>query len=372
MRIGVPKEIKDQEYRVGMTPDSVRALVNRGHTVLVQKSAGAEAGFLDEAYQQAGAELIATAEEIFATAELIVKVKEPQPQECKQLRKDQMLFAYLHLAPDPIQAELLLASGCIAIAYETVTDVHGGLPLLKPMSEVAGRLSVQAGAHCLEKTQGGRGVLLGEVAGVPSAKVVILGAGAVGTQAVHVALGMGANVVVLDKSLNRLKTVETLFANKKLMTSDASKETIEKHLSDADLVIGAVLVPGATAPKLVSRAMLRRMRARSVIVDVSIDQGGCFETSHATTHAHPTFVDSEIVHYCVANMPSGVPRTATLALNNATLPFIMALADKGYRAACLENPHLLAGLNICQGKITHETVALALNKAYTPAMPLLL
>lgn len=366
MRIGVPKEIKDQEYRVGMTPDSVRALVNRGHTVLVQKNAGAEAGFLDESYQQAGAELIATPEEIFATAELIVKVKEPQLQECKQLRKDQMLFAYLHLAPDPMQAELLLASGCIAIAYETVTDDQGGLPLLKPMSEVAGRLSIQAGAHCLEKTQGGSGVLLGEVAGVPSAKVVILGAGAAGTQAAHVALGMGANVFVLDKSLNRLKIMETAFDNKKLTTSDASKENIEKYISDADLVIGAVLVPGATTPKLVSRAMLRRMRARSVIVDMSIDQGGCFETSHATTHAEPTFIEEDIVHYCVANMPAGVPRTATLALNNATLPFVMALADKGYRTACLENPHLLAGLNICQGKITHETVALALNKTYTP------
>lgn len=369
MRIGVPKEIKEQEYRVGMTPGSVQELTNRGHTVLVQQGAGVEAGFLDEAYHLAGAILVATAGEIFGTTELIIKVKEPQPQECKQLRKDQVIFTYLHLAPDPIQAELLLASGCIAIAYETVTDDQGGLPLLMPMSEVAGRLSVQAGAHCLEKTQGGRGVLLGEVAGVPPAKVVILGGGVVGTQALRVALGMGANVVVLDKSLNRLKLLETIFVNSKLTTSLANMEAIEEHISGADLVIGAVLTPGATAPKLLSRAMLHQMRSRSVVVDVSIDQGGCFETSHVTTHASPTFFEEGILHYCVANMPAGVPRTATLALNNATLPFIIALAEKGYRVACVENSHLLKGLNICQGKITHETVALALNKVYAPPIP---
>ncbi|HEV2523573.1 MAG TPA: alanine dehydrogenase, partial [Gammaproteobacteria bacterium] len=324
MRIGVPKEIKEQEYRVGMTPDSVRALINRGHTVLVQQSAGFEAGFSDEAYTLAGAELVSTADKIFATAELIIKVKELQPQECQELRKDQVLFAYLHLAPDPVQAELLLASGCVAIAYETVTDDQGRLPLLMPSSAVAGHLSVQAGAHCLEKTQGGRGVLLGEVVGAPAGKVVILGGGVVGTEALRVALGMGANVVVLDKSLSRLKVLETLFADSKLTTGDAKREVIEEHIRTADLVIGAVLVPGATAPKLVSRAMLRQMRVRSVIIDVSIDQGGCFETSHATTHAAPTFFEEGVLHYCVANMPAGVPHTATLALNNATLPFIIA------------------------------------------------
>ncbi len=366
MRIGVPKEIKDQEYRVGMTPASVRELTNRGHTVLVQQNAGSEIGFSDEIYKLAGAEIVATADEIFGSAQMIVKVKEPQAQECKKLREGQLLFAYLHLAPDPKQAELLLSSGCVAIAYETVTDEQGSLPLLMPMSEVAGRLSIQVGAHYLEKIEGGHGILLGGVAGVGSAKVIVLGGGIVGTQALRVAAGMGAEVVVLDKSLKRLRELEYLFDGR-VTTAYANAETLEEHLRAADLVIGAVLVPGATAPKLVSRALLPQMQRGTVVVDVSIDQGGCFESSHVTTHAHPTFVEEGIIHYCVANMPAVVPRTATLALNNATLPYIITLADKGYRTACLENPHLLHGLNICTGQITHPAVATALQKPYTSA-----
>lgn len=366
MQIGVPKEIKEQEYRVGLTPGSVRELTNRGHTILVEHNAGSEIGFSDEAYHSAGAKIVENADEIFALADMVVKVKEPQPQECKKLKEGQLLFTYLHLAPDPVQAELLLASGCVAIAYETVTDEQGGLPLLTPMSEIAGRLSIQAGAHCLEKTQGGHGVLLGGVAGVPCAKVVVLGGGMVGTQALRVAVGMGAEVVVLDKSLKRLRELEFLFDGK-ILTAYANTEALETHLKTADLVVGAVLVPGAAAPKLVSRALLSQMRPGTVIVDVSIDQGGCFETSRATTHAKPVFVEEGVVHYCVANMPAGVPRTSTLALNNATLPYIVTLAEKGYRTACLENPHLLRGLNICTGKLTHPAVAAALGKTCTPA-----
>jgi len=366
MRIGVPKEIKDQEYRVGMTPGSVRELTNRGHAILVQQNAGTEIGFSDEAYRTAGAKIVDSADEIFALADMIVKVKEPQPQECKKLKEGQLLFTYLHLAPDPAQAELLLASGCVAIAYETVTDEHGGLPLLTPMSEIAGRLSIQAGAHCLEKTQGGHGILLGGVAGVACANVVVLGGGVVGTQALRVAVGMGAEVVVLDKSLKRLRELEFLFDGK-VTTAYANAEALEAHLKTADLVIGAVLVPGAAAPKLVSRSLLSLMRPGTVIVDVSIDQGGCFETSRATTHAKPVFIEEGIVHYCVANMPAGVPRTSTIALNNATLPYIVTLAEKGYRTACLESSYLLRGLNICTGQITHPAVATALSKPYTPA-----
>lgn len=362
MRIGVPKEMKDQEYRVGMTPGSVRELCTRGHTVLVETNAGKEIGFTDEAYRLSGAEIVTTSKALFASAEMIVKVKEPQPEECRQLRVGQLLVAYLHLAADPKQADLLLASNCIAIAYETVTDNQGGLPLLTPMSEVAGRLSIQAGAHCLEKPLGGRGVLLGGIPGVSPAKVVILGAGAAGTQALHVAIGMGANVFAFDNSLKRLSEIDELFQNK-ITTAYANASTIEESLHAADLVVGAVLVPGASTPKLINREMLRKMRAGAVIVDISIDQGGCFETSRPTTHTQPTYIEENIVHYCVTNMPGAVPLTSTVALNNATLPFIIALADLGLRKALLD-PHLLQGLNICRGKITHQAVAVALHKPF--------
>lgn len=365
MRIGVPKEIKDQENRVGMIPASVRELTARGHSIVVQENAGQGIGFSNEDYRVAGADVVKSAAEIFSTTDMIVKVKEPLSVECKQLREGQLIFTYLHLAPDPKQTDLLLQSGCVAIAYETVTDEQGGLPLLTPSSEVAGRLSVQAGAHCLEKAQGGRGVLLGGVPGVAPAKVVILGGGVAGTQALKIALGMGADVVVLDKSLKKLRELDNLFPA--AQTAYANAESIDAYVTAADLVIGAVLVPGAAAPKLVTRSLLRKMHPGSVIVDLSIDQGGCFETSKPTTHTDPIFVEEGVVHYCVTNMPGGVPYTSTIALNNATLPFIIALADKGYRAACLENPHLLRGLNICAGKLTHQAVAEALQKPYTPA-----
>jgi len=363
MRIGVPKEIKEQEYRVGMTPASVRELTSRGHQVVVEQDAGQGIGFTNEMYQLVGAEVINNAEEIYATADMIVKVKEPQAAECKRLKEGQVLFTFLHLAPDPKLADCLLASNCIAIACETVTDEQGGLPLLTPMSEVAGRLSVQAGAHYLEKAQGGRGILLGGVPGVDPANVVILGGGSVGTQALRVAIGMGAKVTVLDQSLKRLRELDAVFDGR-LTTVFASTGNIEEYVVAADLVIGAVLIPGAPTPKLVTREHLRRMHPGSVVVDVSIDQGGCFETSHPTTHSKPIFVEESIIHYCVSNMPGGVPRTSTIALNNATLPFILALAERGYRTACLENKHLLNGVNVCGGKITHPTVATALHKPY--------
>lgn len=366
MKIGVPKEIKDKESRVGMIPASVRELSNRGHAVMVQQNAGIGVGFSDEDYRSAGAEIAKTADEIFATSDMIVKVKEPQPEECKKLREGQVLFAYLHLAPDPIQTKLLVASGCVAIAYETVTDEQGGLPLLTPASEVAGRLSIQAGAHCLEEPQGGKGVLLGGVPGVPPARVMILGGGVSGTQAIKIALGIGAEVIVLDKSLRRLRELDNLFSGK-LTTCFSSEHAIEDHISTIDLIIGAVLIPGAAAPKLVTRAMLRKMQRGSVIVDLSIDQGGCFETSRPTTYSNPIYIEEGIVHYCVTNMPGGVPRTSTVALNNASLPFIIALAEKGYRAACSQDKHLLHGLNICMGKVTYRAVADALQLPYTPA-----
>jgi alanine dehydrogenase len=366
MHIGVPKEIKNHEYRVGMTPASVRELVMRGHTITVEHHAGMGIGFSDEDYSLAGAHIAFQPSEVFAVADMIVKVKELQKSEYPLLKEGQILFCYLHLAPDPEQAEGLLASGCVAIAYETVTDAQGGLPLLAPMSEVAGRLSVQAGAHCLEKAQGGRGILLGGVPGVQPAKVVVLGGGVVGTQAVQIALGMGADVFVLDKSLKRLRELNTQFGNH-LSTCYATVDAIEEHLIDADLVIGAVLIPGATAPKLVSRALLRKMRPGSVVVDVAIDQGGCFETSRATSYSQPTYIEEGIVHYCVPNMPAGVPYTSTFALNNATLPFIVALADLGYRQACYQNPYLLNGLNIYAGHVTHRAVATALHKPYMTA-----
>lgn len=366
MHIGVPKETKNHEYRVGMTPASVRELVTRGHVVMVERDAGTGAGFPDEDYSFAGAHIASDAAAVFAVADMIVKVKEPDEKECRALKEGQILFTYLHLAPDLKQAERLLESGCVAIAYETVTDAQGGLPLLAPMSEVAGRLSVQAGAHCLEKAQGGSGILLGGVPGVPPAKVVVMGGGVVGTHALHIALGMRANVFVLDKSLKRLRELDAQFSNR-LSTCYATTDAIEEHLITADLVIGAVLIPGAKAPKLVSRALLGKMRPGSVLVDVAIDQGGCFETSHATSYSEPTYVEEGIVHYCVPNMPAAVPRTATFALNHATLPFIVSLADLGYRQACYQNPYLLNGLNIYAGQVTHRAVAAALNKPYVTA-----
>lgn len=364
MRIGVLKEIKNHEYRVGLTPASVRELVSRGHEVMVEHRAGLGIGFGDEIYRSSGAIIVQNSSEIFETAEMIVKVKEPQPEECKRLREDQILFTFLHLAPDPHQAELLMSSGCVAIAYETVTDEHGGLPLLTPMSEIAGRLSIQAGAHCLEKSQGGRGMLLGGVPGVPPASVVIIGGGVVGTQALNVALGMGASVTVLDKSLRRLRDLDAIFKGK-MTTCYVSAENIERWVIHADLVIGAVLIPGGQAPKLVTRAMLRKMHPGAVLVDVAIDQGGCFETSRPTTHSSPTYVEEGIVHYCVTNMPGAVPLTSTIALNNATFPFVCQLADKGFRKALQDNPYLRQGLNVCRGKIAHAAVAAALEKPFT-------
>jgi alanine dehydrogenase len=366
MLIGVPKEIKNLEYRVGLVPSSVRELIENGHQVLVQKGAGEKIGFDDHSYEQVGARIAGTAEDVYQQAEMIIKVKEPQPQECKMLRQDQVIFTYLHLAPDPEQAKLLQASGCVAIAYETVTSPRGGLPLLAPMSEVAGRMAIQAGATSLEIKNGGRGMLLGGVPGVVPAKVVVLGGGVVGTNSVRVAMGMGANVVVIDKSLERLYHLDLQFGSK-INTVFSTTDAIEEHVLTADLVIGAVLIPGASAPRLVTKKMLSRMQPGSVILDVSIDQGGCFETSKATTHENPTYVIDGVVHYCVANMPGAVPRTSTFALNNATLPFVIALANDGYKKAMQRNPHLMHGLNICEGKITYQAVAEALNQPYTPA-----
>lgn len=364
MLIGVPKEIKNHEYRVGLTPASVRELVHHGHEVIVQANAGGAIALTDADYQAAGARIVDTPEEIFARAEMVVKVKEPQPHECRMLREGQLLFTYLHLAPDPEQAKLLKESGCIAVAYETVTDARGGLPLLAPMSEVAGRMSIQAGAKALEKSAGGRGVLLGGVPGVPSGKVVVLGGGVVGTNAAKMAMGLEAEVVVLDKSVNRLKELDMLFGGR-MQTIYSTRDSVEDYVCQADLVIGAVLVPGASAPKLVDRAMLAKMKKGSVVVDVAIDQGGCFETSKPTTHADPTYIVDDVVHYCVANMPGGVARTSTFALNNATLPFALALADKGWRQALADDAHLLDGLNVAHGEITHPAVAEALGYALT-------
>ncbi len=363
MRIGVPKEIKNHEYRVGLTPASVRELVARGHSVQVQADAGTAIGLSDEQYVAAGAKLGNTAQEIFAGAEMIVKVKEPQPQECAMLREGQVLYTYLHLAPDPQQTAALVKSGAVCIAYETVTGPHGGLPLLAPMSEVAGRMSIQAGAAHLEKSKGGMGVLLGGVPGVGAAHVVILGAGVVGTNALQMALGMGARVTVLDKSVDRLRQLDLVFGNR-IATLYSTVQSVEESVLDAELVIGGVLIPGAAAPKLVTREMVGRMKKGSVVVDVAIDQGGCFETSHATTHADPTYVVDGVVHYCVANMPGAVARTSTFALNNATIGHAIALADKGWRQAMSDNPHLKAGLNVALGRVTHAAVARDLGYDY--------
>lgn len=358
MLVGAPKEIKNHEYRVGLTPASVRELTRRGHRVLAQTGAGAEIGLDDDQYRAAGAEIAPDAAAVFAAADMIVKVKEPQPQECRMLRRGQTLFTYLHLAPDPEQTAALIDSGVTAVAYETVTDERGGLPLLAPMSEVAGRMAVQAGAHCLEKAQGGRGVLLGGVPGAPAATVTVLGGGVVGTNAARMAVGLGAKVTVIDRSLPRLRELDALFGGA-LQTIYSTHDAVEEHVLSADLVIGGVLIPGAAAPRLVTRDMVARMKRGAVIVDVAIDQGGCCETSRPTTHAEPTYVVDGVVHYCVANMPGAVARTSTLALNNATLPFILALADKGPRRALAEDAHLRRGLSIHDGQLTCAAVAAA-------------
>ena len=365
MRIGIPKEIKNHECRVGMTPAAVREAVAHGHAVLVQAAAGAGAEYADAQYLAAGAEIVGTAEEVFARAEMIVKVKEPQPAECAMLREEQVLFTYLHLAPDPLQARQLRQSGCTALAYETVTGADGGLPLLAPMSEVAGRMSVQVGAVCLQKASGGRGMLLGGVPGVPPARVAILGGGTAGAQAARIAIGMGAEVAVLDTSLPRLRRLDDMFGAR-LRTLYATRQAVEDAVMAADLVVGAVLVPGAAAPRLVRRENLAGMRPGTVLVDVSIDQGGCFETSRPTTHQEPTYEVGGIVHYCVANMPGAVPHTSTAALNHATLPYVLALADKGWRRACADDPHLCNGLNVQGGEVTCGAVAEALGVAHRP------
>jgi alanine dehydrogenase len=365
VRVGCPSEIKNHEYRVGLTPSGARELVAHGHGVVMQAAAGAAAGFADEAYAAAGAEILSDAASVFAVADLIVKVKEPQPIEISMLRPGQILFTYLHLAPDPMQAEGLLRSGATAIAYETVTDQTGRLPLLAPMSEVAGRMSVQVGAHALERAQGGAGILLGGVPGVPPAKVTVLGGGVSGTNAARMASGLGARVTVLDRSLDRLRELDERFGDR-FSGAVATTDAIEAHVFDSDLVIGAVLVPGAAAPKLITRAMLSCMRRGSVLVDISIDQGGCFETSRPTTHEDPIYTVDGIVHYCVANMPGAVARTSTLALTNATLPYVLALADKGWVAALRADAGLQGGLNIHAGEITHNAVAEALGLRYLP------
>ncbi|MGH8177489.1 MAG: alanine dehydrogenase [Steroidobacter sp.] len=365
MRIGVPKEIKNHEYRVGLVPAGVRELVAGGHEVLVQSTAGAGIGVDDSAYVAAGAKIVADAKDVFGASELVVKVKEPQLAECRMLRPGQTLFTYLHLAADAEQAKALMASGATAIAYETVTAPDGSLPLLTPMSEVAGRMSVQVGAACLQKANGGFGVLLGGVPGVAPAKVVVLGGGVSGTSAAEIAVGMRADVTVVDKSLRRLRALDVQFAGA-LKTMASTTEAIESLVTQADLVIGAVLIAGAAAPKLVTRDMVRKMKTGAVMVDISIDQGGCFETSRPTTHADPTFTVDGVVHYCVTNMPGAVPRTSTFALTNATLPYVKALADHGVDKALTLDPYFAPGLNVHQGAITHEAVARALGLPYRP------
>ncbi len=366
MRIGVPKEIKNHEYRVGLTPASVRELCAHGHEVLVQAGAGAAIGLADADYRAAGATLVPDAAAVFAQADMIVKVKEPQPSELPLLRAGQILYTYLHLAPDPTLTAALLKTGAVCIAYETITGPGHTLPLLAPMSEVAGRMAVQVGAHHLEKSQGGMGVLLGGVPGVAAAHVVVLGAGTVGANAVQIAVGMGARVTVLNRGVEKLRALDALHGNR-IRTLLATAHEVEQCVLDADLVIGSALVAGAAAPKLVSRALVSRMKKGAVIVDVAIDQGGCFETSHPTTHAEPTFVVDGVVHYCVANMPGNVARTATFALNNATLPNALALARQGWQQALRADEHLRSGLNLAQGQVTHPAVAQALGLPWTPA-----
>jgi alanine dehydrogenase len=365
MLVGVPKEIKDNEYRVGLVPSTVRELTLKGHRVLIEAEAGLGAGLADDVYRAAGADIAPSADHVFAEAELIVKVKEPLASERKKLRHGQVLFTYLHLAADREQAEDLLASGVIAIAYETVTSPQGGLPLLMPMSEVAGRMAPQAGANCLEKVNGGRGVLLGGVPGVPAADVLVLGGGVVGANSARIALGMGADVTVVDRNPDVLRRLDDVFAGA-AHTVFSTRDAVETLCRRADLIIGTVLIPGAKAPKLISAETVKAMKPGSVIVDVSIDQGGCAETSRPTTHSHPTYIVDDVVHYCVTNMPGAVARTSTFALNNMTLPFVIALADNGYRVALGRDPHLRAGLNIHIGQVTHRAVAEALKLPYVP------
>ena len=366
MIVGTVREIKNHEYRVGLTPESVHELTSHGHQVLVESGAGEGIGAHDALYASAGGEIVQSAREVFAAAEMIVKVKEPQPDERAMLRPGQILYTYLHLAPDPDQTRDLMASGAICIAYETVTDASGGLPLLKPMSQVAGRMSIQAGATALEKANGGRGVLLGGVPGVLPAKVCVIGGGVVGFNAAQMAAGLGADVTILDRSPEVLEKLGIYF-EARAKTRFSNRANLAECVADADLVIGAVLIPGAAAPKLVSADMLKTMKKGSVLVDVAIDQGGCFETSHATTHAEPTYIVDGIVHYCVANMPGAVARTSTYALNNVTLPHALRIADLGWKKALQSDPHLLAGLNVWDGKVTYQAVAQALDLPFTPA-----
>lgn len=363
MRVGVPREIKIHEYRVGLTPMGAAELVQAGHEVFVETKAGDGVGFADSAYEAAGAKILPDADAVFKSAELIVKVKEPQPIEYARLTPEHTLFTYLHLAPDPEQTKGLMASGCIAIAYETVTDSEGRLPLLKPMSEVAGRMSIQVGATALEKSHGGRGMLLGGVPGVAPAKVVILGGGVSGTHAAEMAIGMRADVTIFDRSIKRLAELDAQFQGK-VKTAFSTSAAVEEAVIGADLVIGAVLIPGAAAPKLVTREMLKKMKDGAVLVDIAIDQGGCFETSKPTTHQSPTFIVDGVVHYCVANMPGAVARTSTLALTNATLPFTLAIANKGAKKAMNDDPHLARGLNVAEGHVTYEPVARDLGHKY--------
>ena len=366
MIVGTVKEIKNHEYRVGLTPESAAELVAHGHTVLVQSSAGSGIDADDQEYEQSGAQIVDTAEEVFSRAEMVIKVKEPQAVERAMLREGQVLYTYLHLAPDPEQTKDLVASGATAIAYETVTDDHGGLPLLKPMSQVAGRMSVQAGASALEKAHGGRGVLLGGVPGVMPGNVAIIGGGVVGFNAAQMAVGLGANVTILDRNPEVLERLGIYF-EARAKTRFSNKANLTETVEQADLVVGAVLIPGAAAPKLVRREMLPRMRNGAVMADVAIDQGGCFETSKATTHDDPTYVVDGIVHYCVANMPGAVARTSTYALNNVTLPHALDIADQGWKTALASNPHLRNGLNVWNGKITYQAVAENLGYDYVPA-----
>jgi len=366
MIIGVPKEIKNHEYRVGLTPTSVRECVHHGHRCLIETGAGLGIGGSDADYEQAGGEIVGTAAEVFAAAAMIVKVKEPQAVERAMLRDGQILFTYLHLAPDPAQTHDLIASGAVCIAYETVTAARGGLPLLAPMSKVAGRMAVHAGAYCLEQPHGGLGMLLGGVPGVDPAKVVVIGGGVVGTHAAHIAVGMGADTWVIDNNPDAIESHWRQFG-RSTNSVYSTRDALEKHVIEADLVIGGVLIPGAAAPKLVTADMVRQMKPGAVIVDVAIDQGGCCETSKATTHADPTYIVDDVVHYCVANMPGGVPRTSTYALNNATLPYVLTLADKGYVKALDEDEHLRGGLNVHRGVITCKEVAEALSLEYRSA-----
>ncbi|PSV58492.1 alanine dehydrogenase [Photobacterium sp. GB-3] len=366
MIIGIPKEIKTHEYRVGMIPASVKEVVSHGHHVFVETNAGTGIGFSDQDYIDAGAQILATASDVFAKAEMIVKVKEPQAVERAMLREGQILFTYLHLAPDPEQTHDLINSKAVCIAYETVTDKNGRLPLLAPMSEVAGRMSIQAGAFALEKSRGGSGILLGGVPGVEPAKVVIIGGGVVGANAAQMALGLQADVTVIDRNIDVLRQLDAQF-NGKLKTVYSTNDSIEKHVLEADLVIGGVLVVGAAAPKLVTAEMIKKMKPGAAIVDVAIDQGGCVETSHATTHSEPTYIVDEVVHYCVANMPGAVARTSAVALNNVTLPYIVNLANKGYKKALQDDKHLLNGLNVYRGQITCESVAASLDLPYVDA-----